>query len=130
MAPYALASTGIVTVISGQAWSLPWALALLVAVLGCGAALVPLGSLVAVQPLDTAGNPTPAWSLKIHIALLIVAIGAIPTLLALLAGRRWFAVPVTVCTAGGPALSLGVRAAASLGHDQLAILRIFVRGAS
>jgi uncharacterized integral membrane protein len=53
---YALASTAALTVISGRDhW--PAALVLLLAAMGGGAGLVPLLSVIAVEPLDEGGNP-------------------------------------------------------------------------
>jgi ABC-2 type transport system permease protein len=46
------------------------------ALLGGAAGLVPVASLISVQPLDETGNPTPAWSLKVHVMLVVVALTA------------------------------------------------------
>ena len=43
------------------------------AALGRVAGLAPLSSLISVQPLDETGNPTPAWPLKVHVMLVVVA---------------------------------------------------------
>jgi hypothetical protein len=56
------------------AW--PWVLAVLSALLGGATGLAPLTSLISVQPLDETGNPTPAWSLKINVMLVVVALTA------------------------------------------------------
>ena len=65
---YAAASTLVLTAVRGPHSLWPWALALLFAVLGGGAGFAPVASLIAVQPLEAAGNPTPIRSLKVHIA--------------------------------------------------------------
>ena len=59
------------------------------------AGLAATGPLVCVQPLDAAGNPTPAWSLKIHVALAVVPLTALPSALALVAGGGWLAGPAS-----------------------------------
>jgi len=46
------------------------------ALLGGAAGLVPVASLISVQPLDETGNPTPAWLLKVHVMLVVVALTA------------------------------------------------------
>ena len=51
-------------------------LAVLPALLGGTAGLAPLASLISLQPLDETGNPTPAWSLKVHVMLVVVALNA------------------------------------------------------
>jgi hypothetical protein len=53
-----------------------WALAVLSALLGGATGLAPLTSLISVQPLDETGNPTPAWSLKVHVKLVVVTLTA------------------------------------------------------
>ena len=58
----------------GAAW--PWVLAVLPALLGGATGLAPLTSLISVQPLDETGNPTLAWSLKVHVMLVVVALTA------------------------------------------------------
>jgi hypothetical protein len=83
------------------------ALALTVALVGGGAGVVLLASLLAVQPLDEGGNPTPGWSLKIHVALLVMTSTAVPAAAVLIAASRtgtawvsWTALPVAAATAG------------------------------
>jgi hypothetical protein len=44
--------------------------------LGGAAGLAPLSSLISVQPLGETGNPTPAWSPKVHVMLVVVALTA------------------------------------------------------
>jgi ABC-2 type transport system permease protein len=120
--PYAVASTVILTAVSGRPQAWPWALGLLAAVLGGGAGLLAIGSLVSVQPLDAAGNPTPAWSLKVHVALVAVALTALPVALVLVAGGGWLAVPAGVLTGTALAAWLGRLAATRLAERQVEIL--------
>jgi ABC-2 type transport system permease protein len=124
------------TALSGQRSAWPWALAILPAVLGGAAGLAPLASLVSVQPLDETGNPTPAWSLKVHIALLAVALTGLPPVLVLLAGGpghlpwlRWAAVPAGLATGACLAGWLGQRAVTRLEHRQVPILRLLADAA-
>jgi ABC-2 type transport system permease protein len=126
--PYSVAATIVLTAVSGEPNDWFWAFALLAAVLGGGAGLVPFVSVISVQPLDAAGNPTPAWSLKVHIALVVVALTALPTTLALLAGWRELAVLVGVVTGAVLALWLGHRAAVRLAMHQVAILQAVATG--
>jgi ABC-2 type transport system permease protein len=120
--PYAVASTVILTALSGQPQAWPWALGLLTAVLGGGAGLLAIGSLVCVQPLDPAGNPTPTWSLKVHVALPVVPLAALPTVLVLVAGGGWLAVPAGVLTGAVLAIWLGRLAVTRLADRQVSIL--------
>ena len=98
VAPYTVAVTIAFTALSGEHAAWPWVLAVLPAVLGGAAGLAPFSSLISVQPLDETGGPTPAYSLKVHIALVVVALTAL--------------VPVAV-PGGRPALA---RALAVLGR--------------
>jgi len=105
--PFALVETVLLTAVSSEPVLWPWALTLLVALLGGAAGLVPLASLVAVQPLDESGNPTPGWSVKVHIALYAVAATALPAagllIVAAVTGETWLswaAVVVAVATGG------------------------------
>jgi hypothetical protein len=100
------------------------------------AGLAPLAALVSVQPLDEAGNPTPAWSLKVHIALLAVALTGLPPAafllagwLGQLAGLRWVAVPAGLVTGACLAGWLGQRAVARLERRQVPILRLLADAA-
>ena len=77
VAPYTVAITIAFTALSGEHAAWPWVLAVLPAVLGGAAGLAPFSSLVSVQPLDETGGPTPAYSLKVHIALVVVALTAL-----------------------------------------------------
>ena len=122
--PYAVASTVILTAISDEPEAWPWALALLAASLGGGAGLLAFGSLVSVQPLDAAGNPTPAWSLKVHVALLVVPLTALPTASILVVGGGWLALPVGALTGAVLALWLGRLAVTRLTDRQVSILRV------
>lgn len=105
--PFTLVETVALTVVSGEPALWPWALALLLALLGGAAGLLPLASLVAVQPLDEAGNPTPGWSVKVHVALYVVAATAAPAagllIVAAVTGVSWWAwaaVVMAAATAG------------------------------
>ncbi|WP_285590883.1 hypothetical protein [Actinomycetospora sp. NBRC 106378] len=64
--------------LSGDAWAWPWVVTLTPALLAGGAAVVGLGSTVAVLPLDATGGPTPAWAVKVHLALYVTALTAAP----------------------------------------------------
>ncbi len=75
--PYAVAITIAFTALSGEQAAWPWVLAVLPAILGGAAGLAPFSWLVSVQPLDETGGPTPAYSLKVHIALVVVALTAL-----------------------------------------------------
>jgi ABC-2 type transport system permease protein len=127
--PYAVAATVILTAISGQPRAWPWALGLLTAALGGGAGLLAIGSLVSVQPLDAAGNPTPAWSLKVHVALVVVPLTALPAALVLVAGGGWLAVLTGVLTGGALGVWLGRLAVTRLAHHQVSVLRTLTRPA-
>jgi ABC-2 type transport system permease protein len=127
--PYAVASTVILTAVSGRPQAWPLALGLLAAVLGGGAGLLAIGSLVSVQPLDAAGNPTPAWSLKVHVALVAVALTALPAALVLVAGGGWLAVPAGILTGTVLAVWLGRLAAARLDEHQVGILHTLAAAA-
>jgi ABC-2 type transport system permease protein len=115
-------STVALTALDGRPQYWPWALALLAALLGGGAGVAAYGSLIFVQPLDEAGNPTPAWSLKVHVALIAVALTALPPLVLLLAGWYWAAVPVGILTGTALGLGLGRRAVVRLTHRQVDLL--------
>jgi len=56
-----------------------------------------LSSLISVYPLDEAGNPTPAWSLKVDLRLIAVMLPATPSLALLISGERYDG-----CTRGAP----------------------------
>ncbi|MBO2459901.1 hypothetical protein [Actinomadura violacea] len=127
--PYAAASTLVLTAVSGEDRFWPWAVSLVTALLGGAAGLLPLASLIAPQPLDAAGNPTPGWSVKVHIALLAVPLTALPTLLALLAGLGWVAVPIAAATGALLAFWLGARAVTVLQERQVALLQTLTRNA-
>ena len=127
--PYAVATTAILTALSGQPHAWPWALGLLTAILGGGAGVLAIGSLVCVQPLDAAGNPTPAWSLKVHVALAVVPLTTLPTALVLVAGGGWLAVPTGVLTGAVLAAWLGRLAVTRLADRQVSILHALTRAA-
>jgi ABC-2 type transport system permease protein len=96
-------------------------LAVLPALLGEAAGLAPLASLISVQPLDETGNPTPAWSLKVHVMLVVVALTAAAPVLVLATASAghvtwlaWAALPAGVATGVVLAGYLGRRAARRL----------------
>lgn len=129
VAPLTVAETVILTVWSGQGALWPWALGLLVALLGGAAGLLPLASLVSVQPLDDGGNPTPAWSLKVHVALIAVALTAAPTIGLLILGGldhsgvvSWLGVAVGAVTAAACTAAGGAAAARRLSARQTVVL--------
>ena len=120
--PYVLVSTVVLTAISGVAnW--PVALGLLLAAIGGGVGLVPLLSVVAVEPLDDAGNPTPAWSLKVHVALVVVAATTLPAVAAMVLGVPWLGLLVGAVSGIALTVGAGRSAARRLAAHQLAILR-------
>jgi ABC-2 type transport system permease protein len=79
--------------------------------------------------LDAAGNPTPAWSLKVHVALVAVALTALPTVLVLVAGGGWLAVPAGILTGTVLAAWLGRLAATRLNEHQVGILHTLATAA-
>jgi ABC-2 type transport system permease protein len=134
--PYALAVTIAFTALSGQHAAWPAALAVLLAVLGGAAGLAPLGSLVGIQPLDETGSPGPGWSLKVHIALVAVALTAVAPVLILVAagaghlgGLAWAAVPAGLASGAILAAGLGRRAARRLERQQVAVLKLLADAA-
>jgi ABC-2 type transport system permease protein len=120
--PYAVVSTVVLTAVDGQPTAWIWALSLLAALLGGGAGIVALASTIWVVPLDEAGNPTPAWSLKVHVALFAVALTAVVPLMMLVVGWSWLAIVTGVLT--GLALPgwLGDRAISRLAPRQVDVL--------
>jgi ABC-2 type transport system permease protein len=134
--PYAIAITIACTALSGQRAAWPWALGVLLAVLGGAAGLAPLTSLVSVQPLDETGSPTPAWSLKVHLALVAVALTALVPVLILVAaalwhqgGLSWAAVPAGLASGAALTAWLGRRAVTRLERQQVRILRVLADAA-
>ena len=132
----AIAETAGLTVWSGEHALWPWAVALVIALIGGAAGLAPLASLISVQPLDDAGNPTPAFSLKVHVALVAVLLSALPafTLLVLgdIGGRplvTWLAVAVATLTATVAILTLGSAAIRRLQVRSVDMLRVLVNAA-
>lgn len=106
VAPFTVVETIVMTGFSDEPTLWPWAIALLIALLGGATGLVPLASLIAVQRLDEAGNPTPGWSVKTQVALYATAATALPVAVVLvtaaITGQAWLpwaAIPVGVATA-------------------------------
>jgi ABC-2 type transport system permease protein len=130
-APFAAVETVALTAWSGQHALWPWALGLLIALLGGAAGLAPAGSLVSVLPLDEGGNPTPAWSLKVHLALIVVALTAAPAAVVLTLGSvghdsavSWLGVAVAALTAAAFVSAGGRAAARRLQARQVGVLRV------
>jgi ABC-2 type transport system permease protein len=131
VAPYTVAVTIAFTALSGEHAAWPWVLGILPAVLGGAAGLAPLVSLISVQPLDETGGPTPVWSLKVHIALVVVALTAVVPGLFLLAAQlghvpwlSWAAVPAGIASGAVMVAYLGQRSADRLRNQQVRILRV------
>jgi len=127
--PFSTAETVLLTALSDRVDLWPWAIGCLIALLGGAAGLAPLASLISVQPPDEAGNPTPAWSLKVHLALVAVTLTAAPSLALLTAGAAthrpwlaWTAVPVAALTGALLLHRLGAAAARRLRTTQTTIL--------
>jgi len=134
--PYAVAVTIAFTALSGERAAWPWALAVLLAVLGGAAGLAPLASLVSVQPLDETGSPTPACSLKVHIALVAVALTALAPVLVLVGAKLWHqgwlswaAVPARLASGARLTACLGRRAVTRLERQQVRILKVLADAA-
>ena len=129
VAPFTIAETVILTLWSGQHALWPWAVGLLLALIGGAAGLLPLASLVSVQPLDDGGNPTPMWSLKVHIALIVVSLTAAPATALLVLGTldrhaavSWLGVAVGVLTAVACTIVGAAVAARRLRERQIDVL--------
>jgi ABC-2 type transport system permease protein len=130
--PYAAVMTVALTSVAGQAWAWPWALAFTATLLGCGAGLCVLGSLIAPLPLAEDGGPTPAWSIKIHLALPVAALSLLPGAALLTVGAiqdsvalTWAAVPLGVVIGLGLAYGLGRMAIHRVrGHEPDLIARL------
>ena len=136
VAPYTVAITIAFTALSGERAAWPWVLAVLPAVLGGAAGLAPFSSLVSVQPLDETGGPTPAYSLKVHIALVVVALTALVPVAVLVAAHAWHepwlswaAVLVGLATGAALAAYLGGKAVTRLQSRQVRILRVLADAA-
>ena len=136
VAPYTVAVTVAFTALSGEHAAWPWVLGILAAVLGGAAGLAPFMSLVSVKPLDETGNPTPAWSLKVHIALVVVSLTAVVPVVILLAARlghapllSWAAVPAGIASGACLAAYLGGRAVTRLQSQQVRILSVLADAA-
>jgi ABC-2 type transport system permease protein len=127
--PLAVAETVILTAWAGRASLWPWAIGLLVALIGGSVGLIPLASLISVQPRDEAGNPTPGFSLKVHIALVVFALSAAPAAVLLALGAAshipalsWLGVAVATLTGAASVLLLGRAAVRRLRTHQAGIL--------
>lgn len=129
VAPIGLAESVVLTAASDHRSWWPWTAALLLALFGGGVGLVPLLSLISVQPLDEAGNPTPGWSVKVHLALLALAAPALPAGALLVLGNggggtRWSWAALVVAALTGTVLAIvGLRGAvARLERRQVEVL--------
>jgi ABC-2 type transport system permease protein len=129
--PFAVVETVTLTAWSGQQARWPWAIALLVALGGGAVGLAPLASLVGVLPLDDGGSPTPAFSLKVHIALIVIPLTAAPAVVVLVFGSlghdsavSWLGVAVAAGTAAASVLLLGRAAVRRLQARQVSMLRV------
>jgi ABC-2 type transport system permease protein len=129
--PYTIAVSIACTALSGVPAAWPWVLAILPAILGGAAGLAPLSSLISVQPLDETGGPTPAYSLKVHIALVVVCFTALVPIATLAAGHfghqpwlTWAAVPIGIATGVALTAWLGALAVTRLETRQVGILRV------
>ncbi len=136
VAPYTVAVTIAFTALSGEHAAWPWVLAVLPAVLGGAAGLAPFSSLISVQPPDETGGPTPAYSLKVHIALVVVTLTALVPVAVLVAARAWHeswltwgAVPIGLATGAALAAYLGELAVTRLRSRQVGILRVLADAA-
>jgi ABC-2 type transport system permease protein len=136
VAPYTIAVTIAFTALSGDNAAWPWVLAVLPALLGGAAGLAVFASLVSVQPLDETGNPTPAWSLQVHVALVVVALTAAAPVLVLVAASAWHvawlswaAVAVGLATGVLLATYLGRRAIRRLQARQVSVLAVLAQAA-
>jgi ABC-2 type transport system permease protein len=136
VAPYTVAVTIAFTALSGEHAAWPWVLAVLPALLGGAAGLAPFASLVSVQPLDETGNPTPAWSLKVQVALYATALTAFVPVMVLLAAwfwhaswLSWAALPAGIATGAALTASLGRHAVTRLESRQVRILRVLADAA-
>jgi uncharacterized membrane protein YfcA len=89
-----------------------------------------------VQPLDETGGPTPAYSLKVHIALVVVTLTAVVPVAVLVGAHvwhqpwlSWVAVPVGLLTGAVFAAYLGGRAVSRLQNRQVGILQVLADAA-
>jgi ABC-2 type transport system permease protein len=112
--PYSvlLSVAGSIIVGPGAQW--PWVLGLLPATLGAAAGVTALVSVVAPQPLDDGGGPTPSWTLKVYVTLILTCVATTPTIALLIVGAivnvawiGWLGVPTGVLTGLACALGLG-----------------------
>ncbi|MBE7190691.1 hypothetical protein, partial [Jatrophihabitans endophyticus] len=136
VAPFSVLETVTLTATSGEPTLWPWAIALVIALLGGAAGLVPVLSLLAVQPLDEAGNPTPGWSVKVHLALYCTVATALPAAAMLVLGAsagsaltQWAAVPVAAATAALLAWWGRRHATRRLPRVQIDVLRLLAAAA-
>jgi ABC-2 type transport system permease protein len=114
--PIAILAAAILPGATGQAWAYPWVLGLLPALIGTAAGFIVLLSVYWPYPMPQGENPfalgnntRPGFSRAAvrFLSVAILAVGAVPSLILLLVGAGWFAVPVGVVTGALAAWQLG-----------------------
>lgn len=130
VAPFTAIETIVLTAFSDEPTLWPWAIGLLIALLGGATGLFPLVSLIAVQRLGEAGNPTPGWSVKTQVALYATAATALPAAAVLITAAitsqtwlSWAAIPVAVATAALLAYRGSSLATRRLANTECEVLR-------
>jgi ABC-2 type transport system permease protein len=120
--PYAVVSTAILTALADRAQDWIWATSLLIALLGGAIGIAAFASTVWALPLDDAGNPTPAWSLEVHLALIVIALTALPPVIMLIIGWDWLALATGALLGVTLPVWLGRLATARLQRRQVDLL--------
>jgi ABC-2 type transport system permease protein len=112
--PYSVLLSIAGLLIAGTADEWAWILGLLPAALGGAVGVSILVSVVAPEPLDDGGGPTPAWTLKVYASLILTCVTVVPALALLIIGAvtaaswmSWLAVPVGVLCGLASAIGLG-----------------------
>jgi len=101
--------------VTGRAWAYPWVLGLLPAMLGAAAGFIVLLSVYWPYPVPQGENPfalgnnRPGFAQVMvrFLSILILAVSAAPSLILLIVGAGWFAVPVGVLAGALAAWQLG-----------------------
>ncbi|MHA7985102.1 hypothetical protein ACX9R5_04775 [Rathayibacter sp. CAU 1779] len=103
--PYSIVLSVAGLIVGDQQTAWPWVLGLLPAVVGGAVGLIPMISLVAVQPLDDNGSPGATWVLKAYVAIILTVVTAGPTIAVLVVGTvagaawlLWSGVPIGIIT--------------------------------
>jgi ABC-2 type transport system permease protein len=130
--PYAVLLSLAGLLVSGELGSWPWVIGLLPAALGGATGAFMLVSVLAPQPLDDNGGPTPTWTVKAYVTIFATAITTCPTLACLIVGAAtgtawlsWLGVPVGIATGLVCAIVLGRVAGSRLarrGPETFAVL--------